>query len=244
MVGTRKPTPMGRETARYFAKELTTFDLNIVSGLALGIDAFAHQGAIDSNGATVAVMATGIDKIYPYRHQALAKKIMDNGLILTEFSLGTTPVPGHFPRRNRIISGLSLATMVVEAAIRSGSLITARYALEQNRDVLAIPGSIHNPLAKGCHHLLQQGAKLISTVEDVISELGLFQQKISNLDARSNIESVSHHLLDYVGFEVSSIDEIISRCGMGMSDVTCQLADLELQGLVKAVAGGYTRCTI
>ena len=244
MVGTRKPTPIGQETARAFAKDLAQQDVTVVSGLALGIDAFAHLGALDADGQTIAVMATGVDRIYPYRHQTLAKNIMDKGLILNEFPLGTTPVPGHFPRRNRIISGLSLATMVVEAAIKSGSLITARYALEQNRDVLAVPGSIHNPLAKGCHHLLQQGARLVSSVEEIMPELGLYHDRAQHDEPKRPIAKDTQNLVECIGFEATTIDQIISRCGMSMDKVTCHLADLEMQGVIKAVAGGYLRCTI
>jgi DNA processing protein len=160
MVGSRKPSVTGSETAWRFAFELAAKNITIVSGLALGIDAQAHSGCLEAKGKTIAVMGTGIDCIYPRRHVGLAAKICENGLILSELPLQSPPIAGHFPRRNRIISGLSLATLVVEAAIKSGSLITARLACEQNRDVLAIPSSIYNPQAKGCHHLLQHVAMM------------------------------------------------------------------------------------
>ncbi len=172
VVGTRHPTPQGEQTAYDFARHLAEGGLVITSGLALGIDAAAHRGALEaSGGATVAVLGTGIDRVYPARHRALAHTIAERGLLVSEFPLGTPPLPEHFPRRNRLISGLSLGTLVVEAALNSGSLVTARHALEQGREVLAIPGSIHNPQARGCHALLRQGAKLVETALDVIEEL-------------------------------------------------------------------------
>lgn len=256
MVGTRKPSISGQETARYFARALSSRHITIVSGLALGIDAQAHQGSLDVGGKTVAVMGTGIDCIYPRQHKALSEEICQNGLILTEFPLKTTPNPGHFPRRNRIISGLSRITLIVEAAIKSGSLITARLALEQNRDVLAIPGSILNPQARGCHHLLQQGAKLVTSVEDVLDELKIdydLLNKVSSPLREGNKEEdtlfrskrlapENQNLVKCIGYEITSVDQIVRRSGQGVSDVTSQLAQLELQGLIKAVTGGYMRC--
>lgn len=243
MVGSRKPTISGGETAHRFAYELAQKNVTIVSGLALGIDAYAHRGALRANGCTIATMATGIDRIYPFRHQELAEKISDKGVVITEFPLKTAPFPGHFPRRNRIISGLSLATLVVEAAIKSGSLITARLALEQNRDVMAIPGSIHNPLARGCHQLLQQGAKLVSSSDDVLGELGLNQSQIVKQDVRTHA-SDHNDLVKCIGFEVTTVDQIVARSGLGLEQVACNLAELEIQGIVQAVPGGYMRCTI
>lgn len=242
MVGTRKPSVTGSETARYFARELSAQHITIVSGLALGVDAQAHQGCLDvAEGKTIAVMGTGIDVIYPRRHGHLADEVARSGLLLSEFPLKTQPIAGHFPRRNRIISGLSLITLIVEAAIRSGSLITARFALEQNRDVLAIPGSIHNPQARGCHHLLQQGAKLVTSVQDVLDELDMdrivSKEQSKEILARDNI-----NLVKCIGFEVTSIDQIIARSGLDVGVVACGLADLELQGLIRAVTGGYMRC--
>ncbi len=171
IVGSRNPTQSGHNNAYEFAKHLATTGLCITSGLALGVDGAAHQGAIDGEGPTIAVIATGVDRVYPAKHRELAHKIVENGAIVSEFPIGTHPDSRHFPRRNRIISALSYGVLVVEAALKSGSLITARLAMEQNREVFAIPGSIHNPLAKGCHQLIRQGAKLVETAEDILEEM-------------------------------------------------------------------------
>jgi len=242
MVGTRNPSVTGKETAWRFAKELSANQICVVSGLAQGVDAEAHAGCLAAQGSTIAVMGTGIDQIYPRRNQPLSIKIRENGLLLTEFPLKTAANAGHFPRRNRIISGLSLATLVVEAAIKSGSLITARLALEQNRDVLAIPGSIHNPQARGCHHLLQQGAKLVTSVKDILDELGIDNTLDKAEQASPSLATDSKNLVKCVGFDTTSVDQIIQRSGLGVEDVSCELAELELQGIIKAVPGGYTRC--
>ena len=240
MVGTRKPSIMGRETARHFSYELARYSLTIVSGLAQGIDAEVHTGCLEDQGRTVAVMGTGIDVIYPRKHMSLAEKIVENGLLLSEFPLKTPPIAGHFPRRNRIISGLSLSILVVEAAVRSGSLITARLACEQNRDVLAIPGSIYHAQAAGCHYLLQQGAKLVMSVGDVLDELGICSDDDKALPymlAREN-----NNLVKCIGFEVTTIDQMIARSGLPIEKVMGDLAELELCGSVAAVPGGYVRC--
>jgi DNA processing protein len=242
MVGSRNPSVTGKETSWRFAKELSSRNVTIVSGLALGIDAEAHAGCLAAKGQTIAVMGTGIDRIYPYRHQSLALKIQETGLLLTEFPLKSTAKAGHFPRRNRIISGLSLATLVVEAAIRSGSLITARFALEQNRDVLAIPGSIHNPLARGCHHLLQQGAKLVTSVNDILDELGIEKTLETASEQNPFLATEGKNLVKCVGFDITSLDHIMKRSGLSLEQVSCDLAELEIQGMIKAVPGGYTRC--
>ncbi len=244
MVGSRKPSVTGSETAWRFGYELATHQITVVSGLALGIDAQAHSGCLQAGGKTIAVMGTGIDRIYPYRHRQLADKICQNGLLLSEFVLNSPPIAGHFPRRNRIISGLSLITLVVEAAIKSGSLITARLAMEQNRDVLAIPGSIHNPLARGCHHLLQQGAKLVTSCEDVLSELHRDYVPTSRDETPMALASENKNLVKCIGFETTTVDQIIERSGLTVEKVACDLAELEIQGVVKAVPGGYTRCTL
>jgi DNA processing protein len=241
IVGTRNPSPSGSETARKFAYELAQQGLTIVSGLALGIDSQAHSGCLAAQGRTIAVMGTGIDSIYPYVHRKLAERISENGLLLSEFPLKVRAKAGHFPRRNRIISGLSLAILVVEAAIRSGSLITARLALEQNRDVLAVPGSIQNPQARGCHYLLQQGAKLVTSSVEVLEELGFLVNITSNKTSHA-LASDNKNLVKFIGFEVTTIDKILERSGLGIERVTCELADLELEGMVKAVPGGYVRC--
>ncbi|KTC76763.1 protein smf [Legionella brunensis] len=242
MVGSRKPSVLGSETAWRFASELAANQLTIVSGLALGIDAQAHGGCLSVCGKTVAVMGTGIDCIYPRQHAALAEKISQTGLLLSEFSLKTPPMAGHFPRRNRIISGLSLATLVVEAAIKSGSLITARLALEQNRDVLAIPGSILNPQARGCHYLLQQGAKLVTSIQDIMDELNLDRKQVIETNAILSLATDNKNLVKFIGFEITTVDQIIARSGLGLEEVVSSLARLELKGIVKAVPGGYMRC--
>jgi DNA processing protein len=172
IVGSRNPSNLGRDIAQQFAHYLAAAGLTITSGLALGIDAAAHEGALAANGKTIAVCGTGLDTVYPARHRDLAERISRTGAIVSEFPLGTKPDPYNFPQRNRIISGLSMGTLVVEAALRSGSLITAHAALEQGREVFAIPGSIHNPLAKGCHQLIRQGAKLVETGQDIVEDLG------------------------------------------------------------------------
>ena len=242
LVGTRKPSITGSETAWRFAFELAEKNITIVSGLALGIDAKAHAGCLAAGGKTIAVMGTGIDCIYPRRHERLAAEIVEQGLLLSELPLQSSPIAGHFPRRNRIISGLSLSTLVIEAAIRSGSLITARLALEQNRDVLAIPSSIYNPQARGCHQLLQQGAKLVISSQDVLDELGIFlQQEQPELPVALAREN--KNLVKCIGFEVTSVDQVLARSGLTIEKVVCDLAQLEVQGFVRAVPGGYMRCT-
>ncbi len=243
MVGTRKPSVTGSETAWRFAFELASQHITIVSGLALGIDAKVHLGTIAALGQTIAVLGTGIDCIYPRQHKDLAAKITEKGLLLSEFPLQSPPIAGHFPRRNRIISGLSLSTLVVEAAIRSGSLITARLACEQNRDVFAIPGSICNPQARGCHHLLQEGAKLVTSSQDILEELRMSDHLVG-LELEDTLASQNENLVKFIGFEVTSIDQIIARCGLSVERVACDLAELEIQGMVKAVPGGYMRCMV
>ena len=240
MVGTRKPSVTGSETAWRFAFELASKGVTIVSGLALGIDAQSHLGSLAALGKTIAVMGTGIDCIYPRRHMQLAEQICQQGLLLSEFPLKSPPIAGHFPRRNRIISGLSLSTLIIEAAIRSGSLITARLALEQNRDVLAIPGSIHNPQARGCHYLLQQGAKLVTVSDDVLLELGIERDQVVAVKRTEALASRNKNLVKCIGFETTSVDQIVARSGLSIEEVVCNLSELELQGVVKAVPGGYS----
>lgn len=243
MVGSRKPSPSGSHTAHRFAFELASQGLCIVSGLALGIDAQAHQGALDAQGQTIAVLGTGVNKIYPYRHQALSEQIAQNGLVISEFPLNTAPNAGHFPRRNRIISGLSLATLVVEAAIKSGSLITARLALEQNRDVFAIPGSIHSGQAQGCNHLIKQGAALVTTSQDVLVNLGLnINEPCLVKKTTPKVKSDEAALLAYIGYELTSVEDMIQQSGLSVTEVNSELATLEIQGCISAVAGGYVRC--
>ncbi len=244
MVGTRNPSSTGSETARRFAFELAAKGITIVSGLALGIDAQAHTGCMDAGGKTIAVMGTGIDCIYPRRHVKLAERVCQQGLLLSEFPLKTPPIAGHFPRRNRIISGLSTSTLVVEAAMRSGSLITARLALEQNRDVMAVPGSIHNPQTRGCHYLLQQGAKLVTSSDDVLDEIDLNYKPVIKAKLHERLADGNKNLVKYIDFEVTTVDQMIERSGLTLEMVFCELADLELDGFVNAVPGGYRRCMV
>lgn len=242
IIGSRNPSVTGIDNARSFAKEIAAQGVAVVSGLALGIDAQAHMGCLDAEGQTIAVMGTGIDCIYPRRHIKLAEQIVRKGLLLSEFPLKSPPMARHFPRRNRIISGLSLCILVVEAAIRSGSLITARMALEQNRDVLAIPGSIHNPLARGCHYLLQQGAKLVTSVADVFDELKLEPQDVITDKPVFSLANENENLVKFIGFEMTTVDQIILRSGYTIDRVMSELAELELNGAIVSVLGGYMRC--
>ena len=242
MVGTRQPSVMGCETAWRFAYELAQSQITIVSGLALGIDAQAHSGCLAAGGWTVAVMGTGVDIVYPRKHRALAEQIVAHGLLLSEFPLTSPPNAGHFPRRNRIISGLSSATLVVEAAIKSGSLITAKFALDQNRDVFAIPGSIYHAQARGCHCLLQQGARLVLSPQDVRDEMGLLcVEPIKDVPIISKICD-NQGLLQYIGFEPTTVEQIIDRSGFSLNEVLCVVVELELQGWIQVVPSGYMRC--
>lgn len=244
VVGSRNPSITGSENAYHFAKAIAAHKVAIVSGLALGIDAQAHLGCLAAKGQTVAVLGTGIDCIYPQRHISLAKKITENSLLISEFPLGSPPIAGHFPRRNRIISGLSLCTLVIEAAIKSGSLITAKMALEQNRDVLAIPGSIHNPLARGCHYLVQQGAKLVTSIEDVLNELRLEFQHETTDKSLFSLATKNENLVQFIGFETTSIDQLLLRSGFSLEQIMQELTELEIHGAVTAVPGGYIRCEL
>lgn len=257
IVGSRSASISGRETAFEIAKQLIEAGLVVTSGLALGIDAAAHKGALTARSSTIAVVATGLDKVYPARHRALAKQIIENqGTIISEFLPGTLPKPGHFPKRNRIISGLSEGVLVVEAALQSGSLVTARCALEQNRDVFAIPSGIGNPQAKGCHWLIKQGAKLVEETADIINELAfmdnsslyLKQQRKTQLIVNKEIDEKSinknlcvDELLASVGFEITPVDKVVFRSNLPVEEVLTRLTLLELSGLVAAVPGGYLR---
>ncbi len=252
MVGTRNPTPGGRQTARDFAAYLAGGGVVITSGLALGVDAESHRGALEAGGRTIAVMATGADRIYPSQHRDLAHAIAGGGALVTEFPPGTPPLAEYFPRRNRLISGLSLGVLVVEAAHRSGSLITARLAAEQGREVFAIPGSIHNPLARGCHALIRQGAKLVETAADILEELGpLAAAGARPPDAASpeapppaELDEDYRRLLEQLGGEPAPVDLLVERCGLTADVVSSMLLILELQGHVVAHPGGlYSRST-
>lgn len=249
LVGSRNPTASGRDTAFDFARFLAEGGLTITSGLALGIDAAAHKGALAVQGKTVAVLGTGLDRVYPAKHREMAHEIASTGALVSEFPLGTAPRAENFPRRNRIISGLSLGTLVVEAALRSGSLITARMAMEQGREVFAIPGSIHNPLVKGCHRLIREGAKLVETANDIVEELGALAgvetttTRSSPLtDNKLEIDGDYQLLFEVLGYDPIEIDVLIERCGLTAEAVSSMLLLLELQGQVESLPGGrYVR---
>ena len=244
MVGSRNPTPQGAQNAAQFGQALAEAGLCVVSGLALGIDGAAHRGALCANDMgqhwqTVAVVGTGLDRVYPKQHQKLAEHIAQHGLLLSEYPLGTPPLAHNFPKRNRIIAALSLGTLVVEAAMQSGSLITARLAADIGRDVLAIPGSIHNPQSRGCHALIRQGAKLVENAQDVLDELHL--QPLQHLlwqTADTPEEGEESSLLPQIGYDPVSLDALQARCSMSTADLQAQLLALELEGHIGRLPGG------
>lgn len=246
MVGSRNPTNNGRQTAKDFAAFLSHSGLAITSGLATGIDAASHEGALLDGGVTLAIAGTGLDRVYPAKHRQLAHQISEHGALISEFPLNTPPRPGHFPRRNRLISGLSVGTLVVEAALKSGSLITARMALEQGREVFAIPGSIHNPLAKGCHALIRQGAKLVETAGDILEELApLLTSLITNQQQDEPPKGSDkapdpeyQRLLEAMEYDPITVDQLILKSGLSPQSVSSMLLLLELEGHVSSVAGG------
>ena len=243
IVGSRNPTPVGRDTARAFARALAGAGLTITSGLALGIDGAAHEGALDAGGHTIAVAGTGLDRVYPPAHHALAHRIAEQGALVSEFPLGTAPKRENFPRRNRLIAGLSLGTLVVEAALRSGSLITARLAGEQGREVFAIPGSIHSPLSRGCHALIRQGAKLVETADDIISELGPLVGGLraavgDPIEKGSAVSEEDSRFLEQLGPDPTDVDTLVERTGLTPEAISSMLLDMELRGLVEACADG------
>jgi DNA processing protein len=235
IVGSRNATPQGEANAEAFAQVLSQAGITIVSGLALGIDAAAHRGGLKGTGSTIAVVGTGLDRVYPARNKALAHEIAENGLLLSEFPLGTISAPGHFPKRNRIISGLSHAVLVVEAALNSGSLITARLALEQGREVMAIPGSIHSPLAKGCHALIKQGAKLVESAQDIVEELAW---PLMPRARAAQPAGEADPLLQHLGFDPVGLDQLAERCGLTVEALSAKLLTLELEGRVTQLPGG------
>lgn len=262
MVGSRSASESGMATTRRFARALSSAGFTITSGMADGIDGAAHRAALEVGGKTVAVLGTGPDLVYPRKHRGLAAEIAEKGALVSEFPPGTVGKPDHFPRRNRIISGLALGTLVVEAGLKSGSLITARYANEQGREVFAIPGSINNPLARGCHQLIREGARLTESVEDVIGDLSSLAASLGDrLRARLELDQTNPsqaasgqealpgkldpeyvRLLDALGHEEVALDALAERTGMTIAALSSMLLVLELEGLVSAARGGkYTR---
>jgi DNA processing protein len=237
IVGSRNATAQGIANAEAFAAALSNAGLTIISGLALGVDAAAHRGGLDGSSSTVAVVGTGLDTVYPARNRDLAHRIAAQGTLISEFPLGTPGVAANFPRRNRLICGLSKGCLVVEAAISSGSLITARLATDQGREVFAIPGSIHSPLSKGCHALIKQGAKLVESAQDVLEELGLSRPAERILATPEDVAE-THPLLTHLGFDPVDIDTLRQRSGLAIDVLNGALTDLELAGLVENLPGG------
>lgn len=260
IVGSRSPSGGGIENAERFAHYLAERGFAITSGLALGIDAAAHRGALRASGKTIAVMGTGIDLIYPSRHRQLAQDIIDSGgALVSEFPLGTSSHASNFPQRNRIISGLSGGTLVVEAAVQSGSLITASYALQHDREVFAIPGSIHNPLARGCHQLIRQGATLVETAQDIVDQLaGLLSYKRQEVKSARAVQPElfaepaavndeprlgedEQRLLQALGYDPLPVDLLAERTGLDVGNLSAQLIGLEIKGLIQQVGACYQR---
>jgi DNA processing protein len=242
VVGSRTPTPAGRENAHTFAQELSQSGLTIVSGLALGIDGAAHEGALAGRGSTIAVVATGLDDVYPRAHRALAARIAEQGLVVSEYALHTPALAGHFPARNRIIAGLSRGTLVVEAALRSGSLITARLATEAGREVFAIPGSIHAPQSRGTHALIKQGAKLVESAQDVLEELQLpplrqAQKPPARASNNNETDVPRDALLEALGHDPMGLDELVARTGWSAAELNARLLEKELAGEVARLPG-------
>lgn len=252
IVGSRRPTGQGCRDAYDFGSQLAQAGFVITSGLALGIDAAAHRAALEAGGKTIAVLGHGIDRIYPAQHRELAEVVRQHGALITEFPLGTPPKATHFPSRNRIISGLSVGVLVVEAALKSGSLVTARLAAEQNREVFALPGSIHNPVSRGCNALIKSGATLVQGVEDILNELRGWTTPseltppangaTSRLVAEVTIASEQKPIYDAVGFQPTPLDIIIDRTQQPLPAILVALAELELAGLIENRAGSYLRC--
>jgi DNA processing protein len=244
VVGSRNATPVGSQNAEAFSRALSQAGLSIISGMALGIDAAAHRGGLDGGASSIAVVGTGLDLVYPARNKTLAKELAEKGLIVSEFSLGTPALANNFPRRNRIISGLSRGVLVVEAALASGSLITARQAAEQGREVFAIPGSIHSPFSKGCHELIKQGAKLVDEANDILIELQWHSstaaaEKLSAAsEAAEAAESADDPVLTAMGYDPVSIDALVERVDLRADQVMARLTELEIDGVIAPLSGG------
>ena len=238
IVGSRNASAQGLRNAEAFANSISDAGLCVVSGMAHGIDGAAHLGGLQGGGSSIAVVGTGLDKVYPATNRELAHRLAQEGTIISEFPLGTPPLAANFPRRNRIISGLSLGCLVVEASVQSGSLITARMALEQGREVFAIPGSIHSPHSKGCHALIKQGAKLVETARDILDELGF--QSLSKIEGIA----AEHPLLAHLGFDPLDAESLAQRSGLTIGELSAILLQLELDGAIASLPGGlYQRIT-
>ena len=238
VVGSRNATAQGAANAEAFARVMSDAGLAVVSGLALGIDAAAHRGGLAGASASVAVLGTGADIVYPARNRALAHELAARGALVTEYPLGTSPLPANFPRRNRLISGLALGCLVVEAAADSGSLITARLAADQGREVFAIPGSIHSPLARGCHALIKQGAKLVESAHDILEELKLQAPPMAAPADIAIADPAMHRLLDALGHDACDLGTLAARCGLTAAETAALLTQLELDGHVSVLPGG------
>jgi DNA processing protein len=241
IVGSRNPTPQGLQNARNFARAFAEAGVTVVSGLALGVDGAAHEGALEGAAAdavaTIAVVGTGLDRVYPKQHLALAHRVGERGMIVSEYPMGTPPLQHNFPRRNRLIAGLSQGTLVVEAALQSGSLITARLASEQGKEVFAIPGSIHSPQARGCHALLRQGAKLVESAQDVLEDLRYVLPAAPEA-GHSPDPAEENTLLTALGFDPMGLDALVARTGIPAHLLQAQLLELELSGQVARLPGG------
>jgi DNA processing protein len=246
IIGSRNPSPSGSKNAYEFAKLLSKSGLAITSGMASGIDSNAHIGALKANCPTIAVCGTGLDRIYPARNKSLAHEIVSKGALVSEFTIGTPPLAKNFPKRNRVISGLSIGTLVVEAGLKSGTMITAKSAMEQGREVFAIPSSIHNPMSKGCHKLIKQGAKLVDNITDIIEELNInldpniSQHKQSKKDINKNVDYDHNLVLKYIGYEAVTVDEIVEKSGLSPQIINQTLIFLELDDkIIKINGNGY-----
>jgi DNA processing protein len=244
IVGSRRATPQGLENARAFAAHLSERGLTIVSGLAYGIDAAAHEGALGRPGSTVAFVGTGLDQVYPSRHAALARRIEREGVVVSEYALGRPPLPANFPRRNRLIAGITRGTLVVEAAVKSGSLLTARLAAEAGRDVFAIPGSIHSAQSQGCHRLIQQGARLVESPDEILQELELpMSSRVAaasprEADAEPPGQDPDAALLAALGHDPATLDALAARTGLPAAALAARLLELELAGRIHRLPGG------
>ncbi len=236
IVGSRNASPQGLANAEGFARAFSDAGLTIISGLALGVDAAAHRGGLSGSGSTIAVLGTGADSLYPASNRKLGEEIANRGLLVSEFPVGTPPVAANFPRRNRLISGLARGCLVVEAAVSSGSLITARQAGEQGREVFAIPGSIHSPLSRGCHLLIKQGAKLVESAADVLEELGAEKPIMSGSIPKQS--GVDNELLLHMGYDICTLDALVSRSRLTVDAVSAMLLNLELEGKIASLPGG------